>query len=111
MDSIPSGTPVPRKYVPAGRFLIVLFLLGLCLYGFVEFWIFQKPFSSRNIQGTIGGAIPFALFPSLIVVPWRLIQRRSGRLTNVPIFIGGALAILIALVLVTNVLRMLQAGD
>jgi hypothetical protein len=107
----PARKPRDPRYIPAPRFLVGLFFLGLLLYGAIEFWVFEEPFTKPNIQETIGGAIPFVLFPSLIVVPWRLIQRRSGRLTNTPIYTGGAFAILLAFVLITNVLRILRTGS
>ena len=88
-----------RSYVRAWHALLVLFVLGLAVSAYVHFAIYGYTLGprtwGRSLGETLGGGFFLAALPVIVIVPWRLAQRRRGP-TNAPIAVGAILFTIVA---------------
>lgn len=75
-----------NRYIGAGRFLFALFLISLGVSSANQYALHKELLTPGTLGKIAGGAFALILIPTLIVVPWRLLQRR--RKTNAPLRTG-----------------------
>ena len=91
MTTKPETPKGNQPYVHAWHALLVMFVLAMAISAYNRFAI-----GGGNILNTIdlaeafGGGSFLAALPAIVIVPWRLIQKRRGR-TNAPIVVGAIL--------------------
>jgi hypothetical protein len=97
---------IDGRRIPTGKFLSALMALALLVAAFVHYGIEGHPWSAPSVAKgaaeTIGAAIVLVLPSLLILVPWRLIQGRKAEVTNIPIFVAGALFLLMSILLTSG---------
>ncbi len=87
------------SHIRAGRALIVMFVIALVVSAFIKFGIEGSRLNTLTLIETTGRATRLVALPVLLIVPWRLIQRRRLKqrrwknVTNTPIIIGSILFI------------------
>lgn len=83
------------SYVRAGRFLFLLIVIGLLLSVYADYIRYSHTRIDFGIEEVIGGALGGAFLPAVVILPWRLLQRRTGQFTNAPVIVGGVLFVLL----------------
>lgn len=79
------------------RFLVgVMFVIGLAASAYISLIVPGNEVTPARLGAVAGGAIGLLALPLLIAGPWKLIQRRSGNLTNAPQLTAGVLFALMA---------------
>ena len=88
-----------RSYVRAWHALLALFVSALIVAAYVEFGIRGHAITAVALGVVVGSTLFLAGVPALVIVPWRLAQRRRGA-TDMPIVVGAVIfVILVVLVL------------
>ena len=86
--------------MPTGHALVGLFMLALAVSGYVHFAIHGLTLDSDWWDGVLsrilGGAIGLMVVPAVVIIPWRLIQKLRGTVSNTPISVGGFLFVILA---------------
>jgi hypothetical protein len=86
---------IGESYIRAWHALLALFAIGLAVSGYTHFgihgYIVGPNFWWSGLPLIVGGAFGLVILPAIVIIPWRLIQRRIGRITNGPI-VGGLMA-------------------
>jgi hypothetical protein len=68
--------------------LLVMALIALGVASYIKFVVYGYPIAIVNLGGAVGGALALVILPILVIVPWRFVQRRREKITNVPLFVG-----------------------
>ena len=88
-----------RSFIRAWHALLVLFVIGLAVSGYVHFEIEGHALGprtwGRSFGIVAGGALMLAALPALVIIPWRLTQRRRGA-TDAPIIVGAIVFVIFA---------------
>jgi hypothetical protein len=82
-------------YLRAGRFLFFLFIASLMASAHVHFSVFRQAPSLFSAASAFGGAIPAFAIATLIIIPWRMVERRLGRISGTPLFVGTLMWVLV----------------
>src|SRR5262245_19420708 len=85
---IPKSQPVRPGYLRAGRFLVFLYVIGVVLVAYIETEVRGQPLNFISLSYAFGGALPGVVLASLVILPWRLAERRLGRISGSPLFAG-----------------------
>jgi len=92
-------------YIRAWSALFALFVLALAVSGYVQFanrGAFELYSWDISAGLIIGGALFLVALPAIVIIPWRLIQRHSGTITDMPVMFGGAVFFLCAILLLNG---------
>lgn len=79
-------------HIRMDRFFFALFPIALTISGIAQFMV-SKEASTAEIIAT---ALGLVALPALVVVPWRLFQRRAGKMTNTPAVAGTILFLIVS---------------
>ncbi len=102
MGPNPGAFKSSGSYIRAGRALFVMFVIALVVSAYIKFGIEGSRLNTLTLIETIGRATRLVALPILLIMPWRLIQRRRRKqrrwrnVTNTPIIIGSILFIVAA---------------
>ena len=83
-------------YISLRRFLGLIFIIGVGFSAYVIVVVLGQRLSAAAVGEIIGGGIAMSLLPALVTAPWRLIQRRRGKVTNVPVAVAGLIFVAFA---------------
>lgn len=103
MRTVREGHSNGGTYIRAWHALVALFILALVASGYVQFATRGLILGPRSWPVSLsliaGGALALIALPALVVIPWRLIQRRLGTITDTPVVVGVIVFILCAIFL------------
>jgi hypothetical protein len=89
-----------RSHIRSWRALAVLFIIALFVAGYIHFVIYGVTLGPRSwgrgLGEFLGAALSLVALPAIVIVPWRLIQRRLGTVTNAPLVVGTVLFLIYA---------------
>lgn len=69
-----------------------MFVAGLAVSVYIHFGIG----GGGNLPFSLGFAFGFAALPAVVIFPWRWVQKRRGKFTDMPIIVGAAIFIILA---------------
>ena len=85
-------------------FFVVLFVVALAFELSVAFGLAGAPADWQIVGFAVGTALSRLILPALVVVPWQLLQKRSGRITRTPVMVGAIVFVLQYILLLSRAL-------
>ncbi len=84
------GNAIRTRYA-----LVVVYVIGVALSAANLFGVQGQHLTGDTIRSALVGGLVIVLVVAAVAVPWRLLQKYRGRVTNAPIVAGVSILIIL----------------